>query len=174
MYAFKISRPTLIFLFAFGVSACGGGSENSSMMPSAVIEPQVESEEMSPEPNNPVTQSDYNCGSNDHPRVGQTLVFSTNAHDVGGSAQIVDNCTIRVSAFNYDGGGPLVYFYAGIDGQYREAQGGFALGTPLNGKVYSGDTVLINLTSAVQLDQMNGLSVWCADFNVSFGEGQFE
>ncbi|WP_440903076.1 DM13 domain-containing protein [Catenovulum sp. SX2] len=117
--------------------------------------------------------ADYQCGQNDHPSVGKTMVFSTLAHDVSGSAQIIDNCTIRVSAFNYDGGGPAVYFYGGIDGNYRDDGAGFAIGPMLNGTVYSGDSIDVTLTSADQLDKLNGLSVWCADFNVSFGDGLF-
>ena len=117
--------------------------------------------------------SQFACGNTDHPSVGKTMVFSTNAHDVSGSAQIIDNCTIRVSAFNYDGGGPAVYFYAGVNGEYRDGSGGFAIGPKLNGTVYSGDSIEVTLTSADKLDKLNGISVWCADFNVSFGDGLF-
>lgn len=163
----KFSYYTGLFALVLTLSACGGSDTNIDLDDSAG---GSNTEQMN---GNMDMTAEYQCGQNDHPSVGKTMVFSTLAHDVSGSAQIVDNCTIRVSAFNYDGGGPAVYFYAGFDGNYRDDGAGFALGTMLNGTVYSGDSIDVTLTSAEQLDKLNGLSVWCADFNVSFGDGLF-
>ncbi|EWH08389.1 hypothetical protein DS2_17647 [Catenovulum agarivorans DS-2] len=168
----QLKQLSLAFATIFALAACGSdtsvdintGTENDGMEQMADDKMDEKKDDMT---------AQYQCGQNDHPSVGQTMVFSNLAHDVSGSAQIVDNCTIRVSAFNYDGGGPAVYFYGGIDGDYRDDGAGFILGEKLNGTVYSGDTIEVTLESATQLDKMNGLSVWCADFNVSFGDGLF-
>lgn len=117
------------------------------------------------------------CSDADHSKVGQTMSFSTLAHDVMGSAEIIDNCTIKVSGFSYDGTGPAVYFYAGVNGQYSSRNGGagFAIGTQLvEGTAYNQDSVILKLSSPSVLDDFNGLSVWCVDFDVSFGDGLFK
>jgi uncharacterized protein YceK len=114
---------------------------------------------------------DYQCGDSDHPKVNQLAILSTLHHGVMGQVKVEDNCTLSVSSFSYDGEGPAVYFYGGIDGDYEEK--GFAIGEQLNGKVYDNDSFTINLDSPNQLDNMNGISVWCHDFAVSFGDGLF-
>jgi hypothetical protein len=115
--------------------------------------------------------SDYQCGNSDHPKVNQLAILSTLHHGVMGQVQVEDNCTLTVSSFSYDGEGPAVYFYGGIDGEYEEK--GFAIGEQLNGTVYDNDSFTIRLDSPKQLDNMNGISVWCHDFAVSFGDGLF-
>lgn len=119
----------------------------------------------------PMMESNYECGNSDHPNVGQMAVLSTLSHEVAGQVLIKDNCTLEVSSFTYDGGGPSVFFYGGIDGDYTDQ--GFSIGPMLNGMVYNNDTLTITLESPAQLDKMNGVSVWCADFSVSFGDGLF-
>lgn len=118
--------------------------------------------------------SDYSCDSSDHPKVGQMAVFQMYHHQVAGEALIKDNCTIEVTNFTYDGLGPDVLFYGGVDGDYRGSGPGFALSDNINGRAYDNETVTIELTSPAYLDLMNGISVWCADVDVSFGDGLFQ
>lgn len=107
-----------------------------------------------------------------HAKVGYTGSFSTLAHDVSGNATIVDDCTIVIENFTYDGGGPDVYVYAGIDHDYQSASA-FAISGMLNGTIYDGDTLLLKLPSGKTLDDFNGLSIWCVDFNANFGQLEF-
>jgi len=46
-----------------------------------------------------------------HPKIGQETMLSTFAHWVSGAAVIVDDCTVRVDDFVYDGTGVDVRFY---------------------------------------------------------------
>ena len=115
--------------------------------------------------------SNYECGNSDHPDVGQLAVLSTNSHQVAGQVLVKDNCTLEVTSFTYDGGGPSVYFYGGVDGNYTYR--GFSIGPALHGTVFDNETLTITLESPKQLYDMNGVSVWCADFSVSFGDGLF-
>lgn len=142
------------------VSACSSDSDDNTEM-----------EQSSGEQMQEVMESSYECGNSDHPNVGQMAILSTLSHEVAGQVLIKDNCTIEVTSFTYDGGGPSVFFYGGIDGDYTEQ--GFAFGPMLNGNVYNNDTLTITLDTPAQLDKMNGVSVWCADFSVSFGDGLF-
>lgn len=108
------------------------------------------------------------CG-NDHAKVGFNGNFSTIAHGVSGTATIVNNCTIEVTLFNYDGGGPSVYFYGAIDHRYDESDA-FIIGSVLNGQSYIDRTLTYDLPTSKTLDDFNTLSVWCNQFDASFGE----
>jgi len=108
------------------------------------------------------------CGS-DHPLVGATAEFTTRFHDVVGTVTVVDNCTIQVSEFGYDGLGPQVYFYLGLDGNFNGPDARI-IGEQLNGTVFVNDEIRLNLPGNVSLDDYNSLSVWCADFSISFGD----
>lgn len=111
------------------------------------------------------------CG-NTHPMVGYSGDFATYAHNVAGRATIIDDCTIQVSSFSYDGQGPDVYFYGAIDHAYK-GQDAFAIGSKINGKEYSNDEITLRLPAGKTLSDLNGISVWCVDFNVDFGSLEF-
>tara|TARA_R110001583_G_scaffold53742_1_gene165370 strand:+ start:1289 stop:2203 length:915 start_codon:yes stop_codon:yes gene_type:complete len=112
------------------------------------------------------------CGQT-HTLVGNSADFSTLAHEVTGTASIIDDCTIEVTNFNYDGSAPLVYFYAAIDNQYS-SNDAFAVSQQLQqGSAYSNETIRLRLPTGKTLDDLNSISVWCVDFSVSFGEVNF-
>ncbi|WP_394172883.1 DM13 domain-containing protein [Thalassotalea litorea] len=106
--------------------------------------------------------------ADDHPMVGYSGEFETFSHQVSGRATIVDNCTIQIDFFNYDGGGPDVFFYLGKDHDYT-AESAFAIGQQLNGMVYDNASITLKLPANRSLDDFNTLSVWCIDFAVDFG-----
>ena len=111
------------------------------------------------------------CAST-HPKVGQTAELSRNAHGVGGQARVVDDCTIEISAFTYDGGGINVRFYGGLGDDYDN---GFSMSEsdlrrPLP---YEGETVYAQLPAGRTLDDLDGISVWCVAVGFSFGDGRF-
>jgi len=110
------------------------------------------------------------CG-NSHPMVGASLTLSSRAHSVSGTVRIVDNCTLEIRNFSYDGGGPNVYVYGAVDGDYVN---GFAMGNKLTGTRFNNQTLSITLTDETVLDNFNSLSIWCVDFDVSFGDGIFQ
>jgi len=107
-----------------------------------------------------------------HDKVGHSGTFETFQHNVSGKATIIDNCTIEISQFDYDGGGPDVYFYGAINHDYT-GNSAFAIGDNINGTVYNNATILLTLPSNKTLDDLNGLSVWCQDVNVNFGQVTF-
>ena len=109
------------------------------------------------------------CGTS-HPRVGQSLVLSTRSHGVSGTATVIDDCTIEVEGFNYDGGGVDVRFYGGLGGNYVN---GFPMTDDLVGTRFTNDQLTITIPDGRSLDDIDGLSVWCFDFSVSFGDGLF-
>ena len=107
-----------------------------------------------------------------HPKIGQVATLSRFAHQVGGTATIVDDCTIRIDDFTFDGQGIDVRFYSGLGGDYS---GGFSMSeTDLRrDSGYQGETVFAQLPEGRILDELDGISVWCVPVGVSFGDGLF-
>lgn len=113
-----------------------------------------------------------NCGST-HPRVGQTATLSEKSHDVAGTARIVDDCTIQITGFHYDGDGIDVRMYSGVGGNYRS---GRAISRDIYrpGQPFTDVSVFMRLPHGMTLDDLDGISVWCVAVAISFGDGQFE
>lgn len=111
------------------------------------------------------------CGSTDQ-RIGSSATFSTLAHEVAGTVTIIDDCTLEITGFNYDGQGPAVYFYAARDADYL-SENAFVLGDQLNGPRYTNETIRLKLPENRTLADMNTISVWCVDFRANFGEAVF-
>ena len=110
--------------------------------------------------------------TSEHPLVGRQAEFETRFHGVAGLVRIVDDCTISISGFNYDGQGPQVYFYGALDGRYSAEQA-FIIGERLDGTVYVNDELVLTLPAGSTLNEMNGISVWCAEFDINFGSAEF-
>ncbi len=109
-------------------------------------------------------------GSTTHPAVGTSSEFTTRAHDVSGTLTVIDDRTLEVSNFVFDGGGVNVFFYYGTDGDYRN---GGQIGPQLRGTVFNGETITLTLPDGLTLDDFNGLSVWCVPFFADFGDARF-
>lgn len=115
--------------------------------------------------------TDTLCSSS-HSLVGSTQNLSTIAHNVSGTVTIIDDCTIEITNFSYDGGGPAVYFYTGFNGVYTGSSAN-RMSALLTGNAFSNDTLRLVLPSTVTLDDFDSISVWCVDFNANFGEVRF-
>jgi|GEM_PF-742876 len=126
----------------------------------------------------PVTMTDNSdtsvssCGS-DHVKVGQTATLSMLFHQVAGTAVIIDNCTIELRNFSFDGGGIDVQIYAGNNSQFHPSQGGFSIKSGLVGTAYDNGTLTFTLPDGVTLNDFDSISIWCVPVGVSFGDGQF-
>lgn len=121
---------------------------------------------------NELGQNNLSSCTKEHETIGHTGFFSTFAHNVSGKATIIDDCTIEISQFSYDGGGPDVYFYGAIDHEYTSVDA-FPMGQKLNGKIFDNARIFIKLPQNKSLDDLNGLSVWCTEFEANFGQVEF-
>ncbi len=110
--------------------------------------------------------------SSDHAKVGWTTTLSTKFHGVKGNATVVDDCTIVIDSFFFDGGGIDVQVYAALNGQYN---GGFSISGQLyNFPIgYANDTIELTIPEGHSLDDIDGIAVWCVAVGVSFGDGLF-
>lgn len=107
-----------------------------------------------------------------HARVGQTAQLITRFHNVMGLATIVDDCTIVISNFSYDGTGIDVRVYGGLGNN-------FVSGFPMSDDLllpggYQNDTITATLPMGKTLSDLDSLSIWCVDVAISFGDGTFQ
>ncbi len=115
--------------------------------------------------------SALNCDASS-PFVGQTAVLAQHFHGVSGTAQIVDDCTIEIRDFHFDGGGLDVHVYGAADPAF---QSGIVLSDDLRRLGgYAGETLTVHLPAGVTLDQVRYLSIWCRTLQISFADGMFE
>lgn len=93
-------------------------------------------------------------------------------HNVGGVATIIDAHTLQIEHFNYDGTAPAVYFYLGATNTYSAFLNGLQL-EPLLNRAYTNETLTLTLPVGETLDDYTAISVWCAEFHVSFSSATF-
>ncbi len=102
--------------------------------------------------------------------VGAVAVLQPKAHGVSGQVTIIDEQTLRISQFNYDGLGPLVFVYVAKDNDFINGE---AIGQELASMPYENATFDVSLPSHISLMDFNSVSIWCVQFSADFGSGQF-
>ncbi|MDQ3235360.1 MAG: DM13 domain-containing protein [Pseudobdellovibrionaceae bacterium] len=111
------------------------------------------------------------CGQTS-PLIGKTFSLATRSHGVSGTVHVIDDCTLSITNFNYDGKGLQVEVYSAVKGD-------FALGRPLSkdllrpSKPYVDAEIHLRLPQALTVDAIEGISIWCSDVSVSFGDVLF-
>ncbi len=146
-----IALPMLALTLA--LTACGGGG-SAPVAASPAAQP--------PAPTAACTKTSA--------KIGQVANLSTRSHNVKGQAKIVDDCTIEISNFSYDGLGlSKVFVYGAKGGNYIT---GFPICINLRGTVFNNQTLKVTLQVG-DLDKLDGISIWCADANANFGDGTF-
>lgn len=105
-------------------------------------------------------------------KVGQSAMLSTVAHNVSGTAHIVNNRTVELRNFYYDGGGIVVKVYVSPNTSYGTS--GTAISEDIFGTAYTNATLVLDLPESVNLDDASYISIWCVAAGVSFGDGMFQ
>lgn len=117
-----------------------------------------------------------NANANDNTsggvRVGQSVALTTRFHGASGTVTVVDEQTLRIEAFTFDGGGIDVFIVGSPDGD-------FATGVKLSADLiraggYRNETLTLPLPAGTTLDDVRHLSVWCETAAVSFADAAFE
>ena len=102
-------------------------------------------------------------------------------HDIGGTVYIIDEKTLLIKGFEYDGAGPDAFFLAGTS--EKPMEGGTVLPYPYEGEAYEYDdksipilkksdgtqNIELTLPSGVEMKSIRWLSVWCRAFTMDFG-----
>jgi len=110
------------------------------------------------------------------PQVGsQAFLLNDLSHNVSGTVTIVDDDTVRVDNFTYDGGGGAVYFYLGAIETDFAFETGLRIGSLLSDIVFDGTQgpLFVDLPTGQTLEGFQAFSVWCEARAVNFGSGTF-
>lgn len=108
------------------------------------------------------------------PGPGWTAELTTRFHLVEGTVTVVDSTTIRVDDFHFDGLGLSVYFYLGASNSTADFVNGIAVGPELVGTPFNGGSLVMSLPPGETIDGYFGVTVWCVDVAISFGDGTFQ
>ncbi|CAG7815899.1 unnamed protein product [Allacma fusca] len=104
--------------------------------------------------------------------------FNSYAHRVGGKVYAVDEDTLFIKGFTYDGLGPDAYFWMGKTSQpapmgvivpYPVEYSGEKRDPPVL-KNYDSQDILLHLPDGFKIKDFKWLSVWCRRFTVNFGD----
>ncbi|MEZ4323359.1 MAG: DM13 domain-containing protein [Myxococcota bacterium] len=119
-----------------------------------------------------VGDGDGTLDTSEVPGVGWVAELDGRFHDVGGTAEIVDESTIEVRDFTYDGGGINARLFLLVDGEdfHRDLE----LTDNLVGSPSDGDTLTLTIPEGATFDDFNLITLWCIPAAVSFGDGIFE
>jgi len=108
--------------------------------------------------------------------------FTNIFHDIAGTAYALNETTILIKGFNYDGEGPDAFFLGGTHG--RPSKSGEVVmpypfegrhfnyrdkNIPILGRFNGNKDVVLHLPPGTTVDQLKWISVWCRDYTVNFG-----
>lgn len=115
------------------------------------------------------------CDS-DHRKVGWTAELQgPDDYDVSGTAKIVDNCTIAIENFSYDGTGldRVELYGTPVDPSTTSNpfEQGYSMSRNLKGTVFNNERFVTDLPDDKSLDDLTAVSVWCVEAGADFGSG---
>jgi hypothetical protein len=108
-----------------------------------------------------------------NPRVGWTanLGINTGEGQVSGFVTMVDDCTLQLTNFSYDGSGIDVRVYGSMSSSFSP---GFIIGPDLVGQAFTNATLSVTLPAGKTLDDLDWVAIWCVDAKANFGSGPFQ
>jgi len=109
--------------------------------------------------------------------------FTNYHHGIAGDVYAVDEQTLKIKGFEYDGAGPDAFFWAGTQGS-KPGSVGIILPHPFDGTFFDYEDrsapilegrfdktdLTLTLPPGTQVSDLKWLSVWCRAFQVNFGD----
>jgi hypothetical protein len=111
-----------------------------------------------------------NCGSTD-PRIGYIAELVGRMHGISGTARIVDNCTIVIEHFNYDGIAVDSRVVGIVNNDFKNVI--VLTGPIMRAEPYVDETLTVPLPEGITLDDVPVISIDCLAGNDLFGIGSF-
>lgn len=108
-----------------------------------------------------------------YPRAGWETHLTQTGHGVNGTATILDERTIQLTHFSYDGFAPDMYVYLATNRTTAAFLNGGLTAGPRLARSYNNETHVVQLPAGQTLDGWNAISIWCRAVNASFGWGTF-
>ena len=105
------------------------------------------------------------------PMAGWTAQIATLAHDTSGTAVLVDDTTLEVRDFTFDGGGIDARLFLVVDGApfFRD----FELTDNLVGTPFEGETLTLQVPEDATPGTWDAISLWCIPAGAAFGTCTF-
>lgn len=111
-----------------------------------------------------------NCGD-DHVLVGAVTTLETRFHSVTGTVTVIDDCTLEIANFTFDGQGLDVRAVLSDSADFDTYD---ILSEDLRPDGPYEDVVLsLPLREGMTLDGTTHFSIWCVPAGSSFGDGSF-
>lgn len=116
--------------------------------------------------------ADSGCAKT-NPRVGWTadLGINTGEGQVSGFVTMVDDCTLELRDFSYDGNGIDVRVYGAKDSSFKPA---FTMGPNIVGRTFNKETWRVSLPADQTLGDLDWVGIWCVAVGANFGSGAFK
>ncbi|RWS23194.1 Protein Skeletor:-like isoforms D/E, partial [Leptotrombidium deliense] len=96
---------------------------------------------------------------------------STSAHSVAGKIYAVNDDTLYVEKFSYDGAAPAAFFWAGTT--EKPSVDGFvipvSLGSQSRLQAYKNQNLLLKMPDGRKISDVKWISIWCKKFTANFG-----
>lgn len=110
------------------------------------------------------------CGTTS-PRIGWTadLGINTGEGQVRGFVTAIDDCTLELRGFSYDGNGIDVRVYGTETTAFKP---GFNIGPNIVNKVFTNETLRVTLPPDKKLTDFEWVGIWCVAVGANFGSGQ--
>lgn len=106
-----------------------------------------------------------------HEKVGAMATFGPpNFHAVSGTAHIINNRTIELRNFNFDGGGVAVYIYLSPNTTFNPY---VSISENLLGTAFTNATLTLDVPEGTDFNTYTNISVWCT-IGLSFSTGSFQ
>ncbi|XP_067928652.1 protein Skeletor, isoforms B/C-like [Watersipora subatra] len=111
----------------------------------------------------------------DYPQPQMIGQFSQLAHQVSsGQVTILDEKTIKIEQFTYDGQGPDAFFYVGVGDAVGDEAAPYGKIPDENDSLevlgrYSGKDIVLTLPENLSFRNIKWISVWCIAFAMDFG-----
>jgi hypothetical protein len=105
-------------------------------------------------------------------RAAWTAQIPPGAHAAQGVAIIINERTLLIEHFTYDGTAPLVYFYLGATNTQNDFLNGIPIGPQLD-RAYADETLTVTLPPGQSINGYTAISVWCVQFSVNFSSASF-
>lgn len=107
-----------------------------------------------------------------YPRAGFSAVMPPGAHATHGVATIVDDRTIRLDNFYYDGTAPAVYVNLGVDSSNASFQNGTWIGPQLV-TAYNNASLTVQFPPGQTVSGFGAICIWCDAINACFTRAEF-
>ena len=151
-----------LFVLSFVIVGCSDSDDQATETEDGVV--------FNPLQANPASLP-RDCDSSS-PLVGVTRPLRiSNLYGISGLVTIVSDCEIEISNFFYNGAGPNISVYAGIDNDFVN---GVNMSEHINGQVFESATLNLFLPDGASFNEFNSISIWCYEFDVDFSSASFQ